>query len=166
LGCFGLDKDVDALRREFLLALKGIRDEFDEHLASINDNTNEIQANYEYLLKLEAKLDKVNEKLERLHLLLGGFNEGNSQKIELCDEEKKIFLVLYTTNKPLAYAELASAVRLNEFLVSGYVTNMIEKGVLIVKQYVNKKVFLQLKEDFRALQARENVVNLSQTILK
>ena len=38
-----------------------IKEEFDEHLGSINENTNEIQANYEYLCNTDSKIDKLNE---------------------------------------------------------------------------------------------------------
>ena len=41
-----------------------IKQEFLEHLDSINQNTNEIQANYEYLKEFETKLEKLRERID------------------------------------------------------------------------------------------------------
>ena len=59
-----------ALKSEFTR----IRHEFEEHLQSINENTNEIAANYEYTCGLEAKLDRLSERVDQLQMFL----EANS----------------------------------------------------------------------------------------
>lgn len=161
---------VEALRQRFDAALKGIREEFDDHRESINDNTNEIEANYELLCKLESKVDRVEAQLEQLQISLSQIS-GNLlhqqlpiSSIELDEREKEVFLVLYTAadEKPLTYRDIASAVKESEFLVRGYITNMIEKGVPITKRYVNDVAYISLDSSFKDRQARENIVKLSQ----
>ncbi len=161
---------VEALRQRFDAALKGIREEFDDHRESINDNTNEIEANYELLCKLESKVDRVEAQLEQLQLSLSQISGKLSHQqlpmssIELDEREKEVFLVLYTAadEKSLTYRDIASAVKESEFLIRGYITNMIEKGVPITKRYVNDVAYISLDSSFKDRQARENIVKLSQ----
>ncbi len=170
------DSAVEALNQKFEAALKGIREEFDDHRESINDSTNEIEANYELLCKLEAKVDRLQEQVEKFHLSLSRSLGDSSQhlsalsigSIELDEREKEVFLVLYTASdqKPLAYREIAAAIRESEFLIRGYVTNMVEKGVPIVKRYINDVAFISLDRSFKDRQAKENIVKLSQRTVR
>ena len=157
------------LKQRFDAALKGIREEFDDHRESINDNTNEIEANYELLCKLDAKVDRIEEQLEQLQLSLSQFLGNPSQplsqaSIELDEREKDVFLVLYTAadEKLLTYRDIATVMKESEFLVRGYITNMIEKGVPITKRYVNDVAYVSFGRHFKDRQAKENIVRLSQ----
>ncbi len=164
---------VEALRQRFDAALKGLREEFDDHRESINDNTNEIEANYELLHKLESKVDRLEAQLEQLQLSLSRiFGNSSPQQlsssIDLDEREKEVFLILYTAaeEKPLTYRDVASALKESEFLVRGYITNMIEKGVPIAKRYVNDVAYVSLDNSFRDRQAKENIVRISQRTVR
>ncbi|MBI2580675.1 hypothetical protein HYV85_02605 [Candidatus Woesearchaeota archaeon] len=76
--------------------------------------------------------------------------------------------MLYTASdqKPLAYREIAAAIRESEFLVRGYVTNMVEKGIPIVKRYINDVAYISLDRSFKDRQAKENIVKLSQRTVR
>lgn len=176
LSTLGGNSATEVLNQKFDAALKGIREEFDDHRESINDSTNEIEANYELLCKLEAKVDRLQEQVEKFHLSLSRFLGDSSQQlsalsissIELDEREKEVFLVLYTASdqKPLAYREIAAAIRESEFLVRGYVTNMVEKGVPILKRYINDVAYISLDKSFKDRQAKENIVKLSQRTVR
>jgi predicted transcriptional regulator/exonuclease VII small subunit len=159
----------EVIKQTFEAALKGIREEFDEHLESINDNTNEIEANYEILKRVENKVDRVEEHLEQLHLAVSKLVDTSSEptkekNIDLDEREKDVFLILYTSSdrKPLTYKQIASALKESEFLARGYITNMIEKGVPISKRYLNDKAYVSLDSEFKEKQAKQNIVRLSQ----
>ncbi len=155
---------VEHLRQMIELALKGVREEFDDHRDSINDNTYEIEANYELLCKLDAKVDGLQEQLERLQLFLSSQKTAMRPSIELDEKEKEVFLILYTASSesPLTYRNIAAAVKESEFLVRGYITSMIEKGVPVQKRYVSDAAYISLDSSFKDLQARQNIVKLSQ----
>ncbi len=160
------------IRQEFQLALSGIREEFDDHLDSINENTNEIQANFEYLTRLEMKMDKLTEKLDNLQMFLSRQGmpideDPEPTSIELSDKEKEVFLAIYTSSedKPVTYQQLAQSLNDSEFLVRGFITNMIEKGVPILKRYIHNTAYLFLDRRFKELQTRENVLNLKQSTI-
>ena len=155
---------VELLKQSMEAAFKGIREEFDEHRESINDNTYEIEANYELLCKLDAKVDRLQEQVEQLQLCLSSSKPAPYQSIELDEREKSVFLLLYTASddRPLTYRDIADGIKESEFLVRGYITNMIEKGVPVRKRYVNDTAFISIDQSFKDLQARQNIVSLSQ----
>ena len=168
----GSPRAIDTLKEELDAALQGIREEFDDHLESINDNTNEIQANYEYLCRLDAKIDKLSENIERIQNWFSRFTgmpseEDQLKEIKLTEKEKEVFLVLYTASneKLVTYADVAKALRESEFLVRSYITNLIEKGVPINKQYIQNTTYLFLDKSFREQQAKTNMLGISQLTL-
>jgi len=79
---------------------------------------------------------------------------------QLSQSEKKIFLILYTSEKMLSYKDLAFSSDIAEPLVSQYITSLIEKGVPLVKQYVDGKPLIGLTANFKEMQAKNNLVNL------
>ena len=102
LGIDSCLSDAEKLKQRFEAALQGVREEFDDHREAINDNTAEIEANYELMCRLDSKLDKVSEGLEELKLtfarLVRAPNAHNNQPtqlqhIELTHMEKEIFLI-------------------------------------------------------------------------
>jgi len=64
-------------------AFSQIKDEFEDHLTAINENTNEIQANYELVCNIDQKLNKLTERLDKFELFL------QKQGMEI--EEKESF---------------------------------------------------------------------------
>ena len=62
----------------------------------------------------------------------------------------------YTT-----YREIARKIALSESLVGSYVTNLIEKGIPVVKKYGDGRVYLRLEDDFRREQAKNNIAGVN-----
>ena len=154
------------LRQEFTK----IRQEFEEHLLSINENTNEIAANYEYTCEIEAKLDKLSERVDQIQMHLestSGNFVSRSKDFDvkrLNRREQEVFLVIYTLEEEkgsLTYEDIAKKLDMSEQLASNYVTSLIEKGVPIIKRYLNSKPYLRLDPEFKTLQAKENILQLS-----
>lgn len=137
-----------------------IREEIDEHLNAINENTNEIQANYSYVQKLDNKIEQVILRLNRIEILLEEQPKHNPVK-PLSHAEKQVFLVLYTEEQPLAYGDIAERTGYPEALVKHHVAVLIEKGVPIIKSYLNATPFMKIHSQFKEMQAKENVINLS-----
>ena len=151
-----------------------IKEELEDHLTAINENTNEIQSNYEYLNELDQKIDKINSRLDQIQLFL---QEKSSFEIEkepifdiqeLSNKEKEVFLVLYTLDdqsKGTTYTEIARKLMLTETLVGNYILNMIGKGIPIIKTYIEGKAHLKLDSDFKRAQAKSNIVRIEQKTL-
>ena len=72
-----------------------IRQELDDHLQSINENTSEMQAFFDYLQEIELKIDKLTQRVEQSQLAESKMLAKPSV-YSLTSIEKKVFLVLYT----------------------------------------------------------------------
>ena len=160
-------KDINSDLHE---AFSQVRDEFEDHLIAVNENTNEIQANYELLCNIDQKMNKMAERLDRLEMFLQqhGLKVEEKQEfpqIRLSKREQEIFLVLYTLEEvkgSVTYLDIARKVCLPEDIVASYVANLVQKGVPITKKYVVNEAHLNLNPNFKALQAKENVLQIEQ----
>ncbi len=151
------------------LAFQKVRSELDDHLQSINENTNEIQSSHEYITKLEMKLEKLNEKVEELMILQNLTTEKQKSKmnnVRLTIREQEVFLILYTEENFLTYSKIAKKLGLTPSLVSSYVTNLIAKGVPIIKKFENNQAKVKLDTQFRKLQAKQNLLKISPRVAK
>lgn len=157
--------------KQFGEILDDINDQFEDHLHAINENTNEIEANYELLNTLNSKIDKLNERLEKIELFLhekANFEPEKEQVFEirpLSTREQQVFLILYTleeTKGHVTYLDIARRISLTEDLVAQHTKSMIEKGVPILKKYINGKAHLRLDSSFKRLQAKENILKIEQ----
>jgi hypothetical protein len=158
----------------FKIILDEVKEELDEHLEAINQNTNEISSNYEYLCELDYKINKLSEKVEQIQLFLEAnmsFKSTRKPKYEtkpLTNNEQDVFLVLYTLEEKkgaVSYADISKRTGLSEDLVSEYITRMIEKNVPIIKRYVNNQPFLRLDPQFKRIQAKENILGINQRLI-
>lgn len=163
----------EKLKQLFETTLKGIREEFDDHRETINDNTNEIQANYEYSSRIDEKLNKLLERLDNMESWMSRLTgltvkEDDAPVIELTEHEKKVFLILYTASEehPVTYGQIAEYLGDNDLVVRGYVTNLLEKGIPIQKLHVDRQVYLTLDHEFREKQAKRNILGINQRTVK
>lgn len=168
----GEKEELNKIKNVLRDSISSINQEFEEHLDSINENTNEIQANYEYLCDIDNKINKLNEKIEEIQLILSKFTgkslelQPNHTKIEpLTKAEQKIFLAIYTEERPISYMEISKRMCMPLTLVREYVTNLIEKGVPIHKTYVKGRPFILMEKTFKDLQAKKNIVQIDQQVL-
>ena len=154
------------LKREFT----EIRSEFEEHLQAINENSNEISANYEYIAGIENKIGKLSERVDHLQMFLEAncnvsfAKKGDFDVKKLNRREQEVFLIIYTLEEEkehVTYADISERLGISEQLAGNYVTSIIEKGVPIIKRYINSKPYLKLDSDFKTLQTKENILQLS-----
>ncbi len=147
------------MKTPFHESLKLVRDNIEEHLNAINENSSEIQSLFDFLHDLEIKIDKVTARLDCLQI-----EHGHKCKINikpLNNVEKQVFLVLYTSNLSLAVKDIAEKVKLPIALVKEYLTSLSRKGIPVMRSYADKKLLVQIDPLFKEKQAKENLVNLS-----
>ena len=161
-----MDRLNKTLRSEFTK----IKHEFEEHLQAINENTNEISANYEYICELESKIDRLSARVDSIQMYIeSGSSNFTAKRSEfdvkrLNRREQEVFLVIYTLEEEfgsVTYSDIAKRLDISEQLAGSYVTSMIEKGVPIIKRYINSKPHMKLDPEFKTLQAKENILQLS-----
>ena len=154
-------------------AFSQVKEEFEDHLTAINQNTNEIQANYELVCNIDQKLNKISERLDRMEFFLQKQGMPLEEKeqfkpIRLTKREQEIFLILYTLEEikgTVKYIDIAKKLCLTEDIVASYITNMVQKGVPIIKKYISNQAHLTLNKRFKSLQAKENILGIEQRTL-
>jgi len=154
-------------------AFSQIKEEFEDHLVAINENTNEIQSNYEVISEIDQKLNKLSERLDRIEFFLQkeGLETEEKQEfkpVRLSKREQEVFLILYTLEEikgSVTYLDIARKLCLTEDIVASYISNIIQKGVPIIKRYIANQAHLSLNPKFKALQAKENILQIEQRTL-
>lgn len=149
-------------------AFSKVKDEMDDHLDSINANTNEINSNYEYIRHLEATINKLTERLEEAELKIAEmsgekkYRKEDFRNIILNPKEKEVFLLLYSRSGDLIdYREIGKSLGLTEELAQKYVSSIISKGIPVEKKHFENKIYLVLDNEFRTIQAKENIINVN-----
>ena len=135
------------------------------NLDSINQNTNEIQSNYEYLAQIEAKVDKLSDKMDDINMQLNPdfFSQG-FDKIELSKREQELFLGIYTEEDRISIINLARKLGLTFEMCEVMLSRIMSKGIPVVRQRVDGNVFVSLDYMFKDLQARKNFLKIDTTV--
>ncbi len=151
-----MDNIVRNIRGEF----HNIRQALEEHLSAINENTSEIQSLFDYLQEMDVKMEKLTSRLDQMQL-----NQNIPlPKIEiqsLNHTERKVFLVLYTEETPLAFNEIAHKAGVPNSIVPDCISSLAGKGIPLSRTFCNEQLFVKISQEFKEMQAKENIVNLS-----
>ncbi len=145
--------------------LAQMRDELDEHRGVLNDTTNEIQNNFDFFCDLDRKIDKLQARVDSLHLLVMGSSTG-AQKFKtapLSGKEKEVFsaILALTEGAPcVTFANIGESLKIPASVVGGYVSRMQEKGVPVMKTFKNGQVLICIEHAFREAHIKQNVVGV------
>lgn len=149
--------------------INDIKKHLDEHLQAINENTCEIQSNHDFLVDIENKIHKLSERIDQIQLFLQSNSDFSLSKVEKFDiepltrNEQYVFLVLYALEEEMGYVsynDIAKKTGFSISLVMQYVSSIIEKGVPIIKRYINQRPYMNINKEFKRLQAKENILEI------
>lgn len=154
-------------------AFNSVKKEFEDHLDSINENTNEIQSNYESILRIESKMDKIEGMLNEVNRFIRQFknqnvyfldedNQDSFNIMPLTNDEKQIFKVMYELEAEgvrITYQKLAYSCGISVSIVRELISALIEKGVPVIKNFLNQKVYLNIEPTFKEIQTKKNIIN-------
>ncbi|MFH1505536.1 MAG: hypothetical protein ABIE94_00930 [archaeon] len=157
-------EELEKREKDIKGAFKSVKSELDTHLDSINQNTTEIQSIFEYLGEIDEKIEKLTERLDELQLHLNPELSPDKFKVKLTLREQEVFMVLYAVQKKVTLKDIARRLGLTEEMANNYVFNLISKGIPILKQFHQGKMYLYLDLKFKDLQARKNVLDISQSV--
>lgn len=158
----GVVKRLRSFDAKIKAAFSSVREELDDHLRTINENTNELQSNYEYICEIDAKIEKLSERLDEIQMMLtGGPEEVSVQPLTM--REREVFLVIYS-NENTTYEHIGRRVGLPESMVRHYIMNLIRKGVPVIRKLKDDQELVCLDAEFRTLQAKENIVGINESM--
>ncbi|MEK6886927.1 MAG: hypothetical protein AABW88_03775 [Nanoarchaeota archaeon] len=131
----------------------------DDHLTSINDNTEELQEHSTHLEDLESKFEKLQERFDEIHMMLSRMTKQG--EVSLSETEKNVFMVLYSIEQtPLSYTDISMRTGLTELAVKAHIFSIINKGIPILERQIDGQSFFRLDKKFKELQAKENILKI------
>ncbi len=151
----------EGLRQSFA----SIKEEFNVHLDSINQNTSEIESLYEYVAEVDSKIEKLNERIDELFMLVSPGSDKEGFGMDLTHREQEVSFILYSEDR-VSLKALAKRLGFTEEMVNRYVSSLISKGVPILRQFVGSDLFLYMDLKFKDLQAKRNVLKIDESISK
>lgn len=147
-------------------SLESVRKELDEHLEALNENTSEIQTNYECMNEVNDKVEKLAERVESIEIFLQ--QHSNFTAIEksfdvkpLTQTEKDVFLVIYALEDErglVSCEQIRKKTGLAPYMVNEYLSRLVEKGIPLMKKFVNGAPYIKLNPEFKRMQAKENLL--------
>tara|TARA_Y100000310_G_scaffold314748_1_gene364426 strand:- start:2 stop:568 length:567 start_codon:yes stop_codon:yes gene_type:complete len=151
---------------KFKEALKSVKNELDEHLEALNANTSEIQTSYGCMNEINDKLEKLAERVEAIEIFLqqhDNFNaiEKSFEVQPLTKTEQHVFLVIYALEDEkglVSHVDVCRKTGLPSYVVSEYIARLVEKGVPLMKKYINNIPYIRLNPEFKRVQAKENIL--------
>lgn len=160
-----IDSKLDNFAKSLKSSFATVKEEFEDHLQAINENTDELNAQVNLISMLESKIDKLNEKYEAILL---NFEKMQKKNIEISILEQRIFLVFYTAadNLPFTIGDLARKTNLNELMIRKAITSMKEKGIMLSERVIEGLTYFYLDFEFKQKQIKENLISLDDNLLR
>jgi DNA-binding CsgD family transcriptional regulator len=140
-----------------------VKEELDDHLQAINENTNEIQEVYESTCAMQLKYEKLYEMIQEIQMFMDSQAkrpavEEQPAQLDLTHKEKQVFSLLYQSQEEgqsITHSEIAGRLNISEGMVMNYVSNLAKKGIPIK---------VQIDDKFKDIQAKHNVVGMNEAI--
>ncbi len=158
--------DLKTMQKSLRKSFDAVKNEFNVDLDTINQNTSEIQSIYDYLAEIDSKIDKLNERIDEMQMLVNPSMKEEQFNVELTHREQEVFVVLYAAQDKITAKEIAKKLGFTDEMVNRYVYNLISKGIPVLKQFLKDEMYLYLELKFKDLQARKGVVQISESISK
>lgn len=157
-------KKLSDMEKNVKESFRNLKSELEDHLDSINDNTNEV----EYFAELMMEFDNRLTRLENtIYSMTGKLNQilpddNNPKAAKLTDKEADIFQTIFRSeNEPIALNEISRQTSITENSVKKIIQNMIEKQIPIISTDTTTGRYFYVEEGFREKQLKFNVLNLS-----
>jgi len=122
-------------------SFSAVKEEMEDHLIAINENTDELKAHSSFMNELDSKIEALNEKIESLHLMLMQLM-GKA----LNENEKKVLDVLSKSTSFLSCREIAFSAGVSELFVKAHLFSMICKGVPLKEKVIDNQSYFAFQK--------------------
>ena len=139
---------LGAIKSKFLVEVEArvkksfseVREEMEDHLAAINENTDELKQHSVFMNNLDSKMDSINEKIESLHLML-----MQAMGSSLNENEKKILCVLSRSTGFMSFKDISFSAGVSELFAKAHLFSMICKGVPLKEKIIDNQSYFTLE---------------------
>ena len=130
-----------------------VREEIEDHLVAINENTDELKHHANFLEEIDEKLEKLNERIDQMQMMM-----IQVTKPSLSENEQKVLELLSSFSSPLSCADIAMRINLTELTVKAHLFSMICKGIPIKEKLIENQSYFLIEKKFREKQLIEAVI--------
>lgn len=163
-----INKKLVSMHKNLTQSFSKIKEEMEDHLGSINENTQEIQETQEILNNINYKIEKLQERIDEIQLIFSHVKPEQNISINLNINEQKLFLFLYTYEKGfLSIKSISERLNFSEKFIEELLLTLKDKGIPIIEQRIDEtdeKLFYKLDEVFRTRQAKENIIQIDSAV--
>lgn len=141
-----------------------IKEVHNDHLDTINENTQELEATSDQVHEIEAKLDKLNMRMDAMHMVLKQLVFEHRLSVQLNLNEQKLFSLLCAHKNYLKMDYVVARLRLPELAVKELVTALMDKGIPVVRKEHGGGSFLHMDPAFSQLQQQQGIIKISPAV--
>ncbi|MCX6706772.1 MAG: hypothetical protein NT001_01375 [Candidatus Woesearchaeota archaeon] len=157
--------ELSIMDRKIRNSFSVIKEEFEDHLNAINENTQEIGSHYESVSELNRKIEKLNERMDQMSAMVKELSQERNS-ISLSSDEQRIFLSLYMNEGFTGFDDIVGATHFNPDHARNLIASMLDKGVRLVREINEGRLYFKLNPHFKARQLRENVVKINPDVIR
>ncbi len=128
-------------------SFSAVREEMEDHLVAINENTDELKSHSDSMNELDRKIEVIGERIESLHLTL-----MQAMGSSLNENEKKILHVLDSSLTFLSCRDVAVSASVSELFVKAHLFSMICKGVPLKEKVIDDQSYFALESEKKKLE--------------
>jgi len=161
-----MNEDFLGAEKELRSFLLNIRDEMDDHLTSINQNTEEVSKFYNHIDEVEAKIDKLNTRLDTMHMMFRQVMNQAAVSVDLNLNEQRLFVMLEACPKYLAISDLAERTGVSFENAEESIMSMTDKGLPLIKGIYESKSCVKLDPEFKQMNRRQRLIKISPAIVQ
>lgn len=143
-----------------------IKEELDEHLLAVNENTKDIEQHDSILTVLDDKVEKLNLRMDTIQRMFRSFIMQTRVRVDLSMNEQKLFVLLVEFGKYIPASYASEKIVLSFEDLEDCITSLCDKGIPVEKRVIGDKAYLKIDEDFRKLQQHEPIVHISPFVLQ
>lgn len=157
-------KKIHALESDFHNTLTTIKESFNDHLDTINENTQEIESNAEHLHAIEQKIEKLHTRMDSMHMMFKQIIMQSRVSVELNLDEQRVFSLLSCYKNYVKMKDVVERTRLSKQDINDIITSLMDKGIPVVRRSMASETFLRMDPEFSALQERQQIIKISPAV--
>lgn len=165
---------IKSFEEKIKLSFSKIKYELEDHLDSINQNTNEILYNHHKIIDLEKKVDLLTQRINEMDLMFENQKSNSNSNFDYKGilykefsgiEKKVLYYLLSKNNNEITLPDIILYTGLEIEKVEQIIYNLIKSGIPIIKTYSkDDKIFIGIDYNFKIQQRKENFLQIKEEI--
>jgi len=159
-----LRREIKQLDNGLKASFTRVKEEFDDHLCAINENTEELGLLHGRLSEFDSKMEKLNTRIDNIHMMFRQILVANTISVDLTNEEQKIFVMLCNYTKYICQDDVVIKTFMSSEDIEECITAMKDKGIVIDRRELEGKVYYRLDPEFKEEQQKTGMIKINSAV--